>query len=263
VTGHRARKRFGQNFLHDACVVDRIVAAIDPRPGDRLLEIGPGLGAITLPLLEVAGELHVLELDRDLIGPLRARCAGAGILHVQQGDALKFDLATLSQDPASLRVVGNLPYNISTPLIFHLMRQRRLLVDLLFMLQKEVVDRMAAVPGSRSYGRLSVMTQYGCRVQPLFDIGPSSFRPRPKVQSTLVRLVPHRVLPAAADNESVLQSLVRQAFSQRRKTLRNVLRPLLAAGELEALEIDPGARAETLSLHQFVSLANYLTSARS
>jgi 16S rRNA (adenine1518-N6/adenine1519-N6)-dimethyltransferase len=255
---HRPRKRFGQNFLRDDYVIERIVAAVCPRPGEYLLEIGPGMGAITIPLLRTAGTLHVVELDRDLGDPLRDRCAGIGTLHLHLGDALAVDLASLAPTSCLWRLVGNLPYNISTPLLFHLLAQRRLVSDFHFMLQKEVVDRLAAGPGSRSFGRLSVMAQYACRVEALFDIGPDSFRPRPKVHSSFVRLVPNLDPPAVVQDESILQAVVRQAFSQRRKTLRNVLKPLVPAAELEALGIDPGARPETLSVAQYVAIANHV-----
>ncbi|HHO69611.1 MAG TPA: 16S rRNA (adenine(1518)-N(6)/adenine(1519)-N(6))-dimethyltransferase RsmA, partial [Gammaproteobacteria bacterium] len=187
---HRARKRFGQNFLHDPAVIQRIVAAVAPAPGQHLVEIGPGQGAITRPLLAACGELDVVELDRDLIEPLARRLADVGTLRIHNADALRFDFCGLAGD-AGLRVVGNLPYNISTPLLFHLLAQAGCIEDMHFMLQKEVVARMAAAPGGGDYGRLSVMIQYHCEVTPLFGIGPGAFRPAPKVESAFVRLVPH------------------------------------------------------------------------
>jgi 16S rRNA (adenine1518-N6/adenine1519-N6)-dimethyltransferase len=252
---HRPRKRFGQNFLHDPGIIGKIIAAIDPRPDESLVEIGPGQGAITLPLLKAAGKLTVVELDRDLILPLQTRCREAGELTVHNADALRLDFCGLA-DNTPLRVVGNLPYNISTPLLFHLLDQHHCIQDMHFMLQKEVVDRMSAQPGSRQYGRLSVMLQYRCRVTPLFAIGPGAFNPPPKVDSAFVRLDPYAQPPISVDDESVFATLVRQAFAQRRKTLRNTLREMLDANEIKEAGVDPTARAETLSLNAFAALAN-------
>jgi 16S rRNA (adenine1518-N6/adenine1519-N6)-dimethyltransferase len=252
---HRPRKRFGQNFLHDPVVIGRIIAAIQPTPEDHIVEIGPGQGAITLPLLQQSGRLSVVELDRDLVDPLRALCDGAGELSVYNSDALTFDFCSLRID-RPLRIVGNLPYNISTPLLFHLLDQHRCIRDMHFMLQKEVVARMAAAPGSGQYGRLSVMLQYRCRVTPLFGINADAFRPPPQVQSGFVRLEPYDQPIVAVDDEDILDKLVKQAFGQRRKTLRNALREMLTAGEITALGIDPAARAETLPLESFAALAN-------
>ncbi|NOY62622.1 MAG: 16S rRNA (adenine(1518)-N(6)/adenine(1519)-N(6))-dimethyltransferase RsmA, partial [Gammaproteobacteria bacterium] len=189
---HRARKRFGQNFLHDGHVIARIVAAVRPRPGQQIVEIGPGQGALTEPLLDAAGELDVVELDRDLIPLLEQRFNAQQTLRIHQADALKFDFSTLRGDcaDAALRVVGNLPYNISTPLLFHLLSFSGLIKDMHFMLQKEVVDRLAAQPGGGDYGRLSVMMQYHCQVERLFVVKPGSFTPVPKVDSAIVRLTP-------------------------------------------------------------------------
>jgi 16S rRNA (adenine1518-N6/adenine1519-N6)-dimethyltransferase len=252
---HKARKRFGQNFLHDPGIIGRIIAAINPRPDESLVEIGPGQGAITLPLLKAAGKLTVVELDRDLILPLQTHCREAGELTVHNADALRLDFCSLA-DGTRLRVVGNLPYNISTPLLFHLLDQHHCIQDMHFMLQKEVVDRMAAQPGSRQYGRLSVMLQYRCQVTPLFVIGPGAFNPPPKVDSAFVRLDPYAQPPISVDDESVFAALVRQAFAQRRKTLRNTLREMLDANEIKEAGVDPTARAETLSLNAFAALAN-------
>ena len=252
---HRPRKRFGQNFLHDPAIIGKIVQAINPQPDERLVEIGPGHGAITLPLLQAAGRLDVVELDRDLVGPLAERCREIGDLAVHNADALSFDFCSLAEDKP-LRVVGNLPYNISTPLLFHLLDQHRCIRDMYFMLQKEVVERMAAGPGSGTYGRLSVMLQYRCRVTPLFTIGPGAFKPPPKVESAFVRLEPYEQPPVAVDNEAIFDELVRQAFTQRRKTLRNTLRGSLSADDIDAAGIDPAARAETLSLEEFAALSN-------
>ena len=255
---HRPRKRFGQNFLHDPVVIGEIVSAVHPTLHDRLLEIGPGQGAITVPILAAAGELSVVELDRDLIGPLQTRCAEFGKLVVHNADALSFDYCQLAQD-APLRVIGNLPYNISTPLLFHLLQQHHCIKDMHFMLQKEVVERMAASPGSRQYGRLSIMLQYRCRVTPLFNIGPESFDPPPKVDSAFVRLEPFEQPRVQVTDEALFEQLVKQAFSQRRKTLRNTLRDMLDAREMTELGIDPSARAETLAIQDFATLANHLS----
>ncbi|MEI2742860.1 MAG: 16S rRNA (adenine(1518)-N(6)/adenine(1519)-N(6))-dimethyltransferase RsmA [Candidatus Competibacter sp.] len=253
---HRPRKRFGQHFLHDADVIDRIVAAIRPKAGERLVEIGPGLGALTRPLLQVTGELDVVELDRDLLEPLRARCAGAGELRIHHADALTFDFAALQGDGPRLRMAGNLPYNISTPLLFHVLDQADHVRDLHFMLQQEVVERMAAAPGEDAYGRLSVMLQYRCQVEALFEVGPESFRPPPKVRSAVVRLVPRETFPVAVRDQGRFAEVVRRAFSQRRKTLRNALSGLLDAGQIESAGVDAGARAETLDLAAFAALGN-------
>jgi len=252
---HAPRKRFGQNFLHDPGVIGRIVAAIHPLPDEHLVEIGPGQGAITLPLLEAAGRLTAIELDRDLVQPLQSHCRNAGELKVHNTDALCFDFCSLA-DNAALRIVGNLPYNISTPLLFHLLDQSRCIRDMHFMLQKEVVERMAAHPGGGQYGRLSVMLQYRCKVSPLFTIGPGAFTPPPKVESAFVRLEPFAQPPVNVTDEAVFAAVVRQAFAQRRKTLRNTLRGLLDADEIRLAGIDPALRAETLDLEAFAALAN-------
>jgi 16S rRNA (adenine1518-N6/adenine1519-N6)-dimethyltransferase len=254
---HRPRKRFGQNFLHDPAVIGRIVAAINPAGSEQLVEIGPGQGAITVPLLQKAGHLAVVELDRDLVGPLRERCTGLGELSIYNADALRFDFCALAGN-GPLRIVGNLPYNISTPLLFHLLVQHRCIRDMHFMLQKEVVERMAAVPGSRQYGRLSVMLQYRCEVIHLFNIGSGAFSPPPKVESAFVRLLPYAAPPVQVNDAVIFEQLVRQAFAQRRKTLRNALRGMLEADAISALGIDPAARAETLSVSDFAALANHV-----
>jgi 16S rRNA (adenine1518-N6/adenine1519-N6)-dimethyltransferase len=251
----RPRKRFGQNFLRDPMVVARIIQAIDPRPGEHLVEIGPGRGAITTELLKTAGELDAVELDRDLIEPLTQLCARLGRLRIHATDALKLEFRTLAEDGRPLRVVGNLPYNISTPLLFHLLDQAACIQDMHFMLQREVVARMAAEPGSKQYGRLSVMLQTFCEVEPLFDIGPGAFHPPPKVHSAFVRLRPLPEPRVPIPDRPVFEHLVAQAFSQRRKTLRNSLRPLLSPDDLSATGIDPGLRAESLNIAQFARLA--------
>lgn len=255
---HRARKRFGQNFLHDAGVIDRILRAIHPREGERLLEIGPGQGALTEGLLGSGAQLDVVELDKDLVPILQQQFAGRGNFSLHQGDALKFDFNTLGAAPGSLRVVGNLPYNISTPLIFHLLNQAALIRDMHFMLQKEVVERLAASPGGGDWGRLSIMVQYHCRVEHLFNVGPGAFNPPPKVDSAIVRLVPHATLPYPAKDHRLLERVVREAFNQRRKTLRNTLKALLGSEHIEAAGVDGSLRPEQLDLAAFVRLADQL-----
>jgi len=250
---HIARKRFGQHFLADPRAIERIVAAIDPQPGDNLVEIGPGLGALTRPLLERVRHLHVIELDRDLAARLREEHP-ADRLTVHEGDALRFDFSTL---PAPLRVAGNLPYNISTPLLFHIAGVAERCTDLHFMLQKEVVDRMVAAPAGPEYGRLSVMLQYRFRMQRLFTVAPGAFRPPPKVWSAVVRLVPRAAGELDALDESVFARVVAKAFSTRRKTLKNALAGLVSADELAALGIDAGLRAEALPAAAFVAIANH------
>jgi 16S rRNA (adenine1518-N6/adenine1519-N6)-dimethyltransferase len=256
---HRARKRFGQNFLHDAGVIDRIMRAIHAQPGERLLEIGPGQGALTGDLLSSGAQLDVIEIDRDLVAMLNHQFASNPAFHMNQGDALKFDFNSLNPAPRSLRVVGNLPYNISTPLIFHLLANAGLIRDMHFMLQKEVVERMAATPGGGDWGRLSIMVQYHCRVEHLFNVGPGSFNPPPKVDSAIVRLTPYDVLPCPAKDHRLLERVVREAFNQRRKTLRNTLKALLPSDEIEAAGVDGSLRPEQLDLAAFVRLADQLS----
>lgn len=256
-TGHQARKRFGQNFLHDAGVIDRIVRAIHPLPGDALVEIGPGLGALTEGLLAAVPDLQVIELDRDLIPALRTQFFNYPQLKIHQADALQFDFHAIA-DGRPLRIVGNLPYNISTPLIFHLLSHAGIIGDMHFMLQKEVVARLAAVPGDPAYGRLSLMAQYYCKVQPLFVVGPGAFRPAPKVDSAIVRLVPHQQLPYPADALPWLEQIVRTAFSARRKMLRKGLAPYLSAEDWVALAIDDKLRPENLTLADYVKIANWV-----
>lgn len=248
---HKARKRFGQNFLSDPNILRKIVTAIRPRPDDVMVEIGPGLGAMTAPLLETLKHLHVVEIDRDLIARLKEEFP-AGKLTIHAGDALKFDFGSLGE---KIRVVGNLPYNISTPILFHLAAFASQVEDMHFMLQKEVVDRMAAEPGSDAYGRLSVMLQYRFMVERLFIVPPGAFRPAPKVDSAIVRLIPYATLPHPAKDEALFGRVVTAAFSQRRKTLRNTLRDFLTPDDWAATGIDPGLRAENLGVEQFVILA--------
>lgn len=259
---HQPRKRFGQHFLHDPGVIRRIVAAIAPQPQDRMVEIGPGLGALTSPLLAALNELHAIEIDRDAIRQLRELTRDDPRLRIHSADVLEFSLAHIYEgqsEDTRLRLVGNLPYNISTPLLFHLIEQRRHILDMHFMLQKEVVDRMAAAPDSDHYGRLTVMLAPWVRVEPLFDIGPGAFRPPPKVVSTVVRLTPHSV-PLDIGEPRHFATVVAAAFSQRRKTLRNSLKPLLDTEDIVAAGIDPGLRAEVLSPAEFVALSRRLAS---
>jgi 16S rRNA (adenine1518-N6/adenine1519-N6)-dimethyltransferase len=257
---HRARKRFGQNFLHDAGVIHRILRAIHPLAGEHLLEIGPGQGALTEGLLSSGAHLDLVELDLDLIPLLQTRFGHLANFHLHQGDALKFDFSRLVSAPHSLRVIGNLPYNISTPLIFHLLEGAGMIRDMHFMLQKEVVQRMAAQPGGGDWGRLSIMVQYHCRVEHLFDVGPGAFQPAPKVDSAIVRLVPHSILPFPALDHRLLEAVVREAFNQRRKTLRNALKNLLDSSDLEMAAVDGSKRPEQLDLAAFVRLADRLAS---
>ncbi|MDK9726085.1 MAG: 16S rRNA (adenine(1518)-N(6)/adenine(1519)-N(6))-dimethyltransferase RsmA [Sterolibacteriaceae bacterium MAG5] len=255
VSGHTARRRFGQNFLVAPGVIRGIVDAIAPRRDDRMVEIGPGLGALTEPLLACLDHLHVVEIDRDLIARLRRRFP-ADRLSIHEGDALAFDFGSLG---APLRIVGNLPYNISTPLLFHLAGFAERIGDMHFMLQKEVVDRMAAAPGSGDFGRLSVMLQYRFHVECLFPVPPEAFDPAPKVDSAIVRLIPRAAAERTARDEEVLARVVAAAFSQRRKMLRNTLREMIPADGLTALGIAPTARAEDLAVADFVALANSLS----
>lgn len=252
---HHPRKRFGQHFLHDPGIIRRILAAVDPRPGQRLVEIGPGRGAITVGLLAAAARLDVVELDRDLIEPLSRLCADSGELLIHNADALRFDLCGLYPGER-LRLVGNLPYNISTPLLFRFLAQADCLQDMHLMLQREVGERICALPGSRIYGRLSVMVQVYCRTEALFRIGPGAFVPAPKVDSVLLRLTPLRPLPVPVQDPVFLAQLVARAFSQRRKTLRNSLKGVVDAELLEAQGLDPGQRAEEVPVAGFVGLAN-------
>lgn len=253
----RARKRFGQNFLRDESIIRRIVAAIRPQPEQQLLEIGPGRGALTAALLGRGCRLLAIELDRDLVPLLQQQFGANPNFSLQQGDALQLDIKTLGFD-RPLRVVGNLPYNISTPLIFHLLAQAGQIADMHFMLQKEVVERLAAGPGSKTYGRLGIMAQYFCEVELLFEVPPGAFIPAPKVQSAIVRLIPHKVLPHPARSLPLLEQVVRTAFNQRRKTLRNALSELIDAEQIAALDIDPGIRPERLSLADYVRIADAL-----
>jgi 16S rRNA (adenine1518-N6/adenine1519-N6)-dimethyltransferase len=259
VEHHIPRKRFGQHFLHDASVIRRIIQALAPKPGQTIVEIGPGLGALTLPLLQQVEELQVVELDRDIIPRLQAASSGHGRLQIHQADALNFDFGTLAPPARKLRLVGNLPYNISTPLLFHLLTQADVITDMLFMLQKEVVDRMVAKAGDEAYGRLSVSLAAQADVEALFDVGRGAFTPPPKVESAVVRLVP-RPAPFKITEPQVFSRVVAAAFSQRRKTLSNSLRELLTRNEISQLGVDPQARAERISPAEFAQLANHVAS---
>lgn len=251
----RAKKRFGQHFLTDRHYISRIVSAIAPARDDVLVEIGPGPGAITEPLMDRLLHLHAVEVDRDLAGDLRARFAPER-LTVHEADVLAFDFACLGP---RFRAAGNLPYNISTPFLFHLATYAGQLIDGTFMLQKEVVDRMVAAPGTAAYGRLSVMLQYRFGMKRLFDVPPGAFTPPPKVDSAIVRIVPLPAERLRARDESRFAAFVTAGFGQRRKTLGNTLKPFLAADAIAALGIDPKRRAETLSVAEFVALADHVS----
>lgn len=252
---HVPRKRFGQHFLHDPAWIGRIVQAVEPRGDDLMVEIGPGQGALTAPLLERLKELHAVELDRDLAAQLRQRFpADRLILH--GADALEFDFAGLAAPPRLLRIVGNLPYNISTPLLFKLLEQRHAITDMHFMLQREVVERMAAEPGSKRYGRLTVMLSLHATIEPLFDIGPGAFKPPPRVWSSVVRLVPRPHPLAEISDSDIFARVVASVFSQRRKTLANGLKGWLTKEQIQSLDLDPSVRGETLAPGSFAALAN-------
>jgi 16S rRNA (adenine1518-N6/adenine1519-N6)-dimethyltransferase len=258
--GHTARKRFGQNFLHDDYVIGKIVSAINPQSGQNLVEIGPGLGALTDPVCDEVDALTVVELDRDLAKRLRHHPFNGSKLNVIEQDAMTLDftalLKSMPEPETKLRVFGNLPYNISTPLMFHLFDHAASIEDMHFMLQKEVVNRLAAGPGSKSYGRLSVMAQYYCHVIPVLNVPPGAFKPPPKVDSAVVRLVPHATAPVDVTSLNTLERVCAQAFNQRRKTIRNSLKDCLSETQISELGLDPTSRAEVLSLKDFATLAN-------
>lgn len=255
---HRARKRFGQNFLTDSSILEKIMKAVAPNTVDKIIEIGPGQGALTELIINKDTELHAIEIDRDLAAYLRDKYANHSHFHLHENDVLKVDFNTLLSASQPARIVGNLPYNISTPLIFHLLKYLPGIKDMLFMLQLEVVERMAAKPGSKSYGRLSIMVQYYCQVEKLFNVPPSAFSPAPKVDSAIVKLTPHKKPPDALVSPEELTNLLRQAFAQRRKTLRNNLNNLISAEDLKSLDIDPGLRPENLSLDDYVRICKHL-----
>jgi len=250
----KARKRFGQNFLNDQSVIDDIVAAIDPQLGQHLVEIGPGRAALTLPLLQNSDQLDVVELDRDLVPLLKARLSEFKHLSIHEADALSFDYKSLVKDNEKLRVIGNLPYNITTPLLFHLLNQAECIEDMCFMLQKEVVQRICAKPGGKQYGRLSVMVQYQCQAEMLFIVPPEAFEPIPKVDSAIIYLRPLRDFVGGEICIDSLGKLVTQAFSQRRKTIANTLKKLVSKEMLIAEGIELEQRPETVSVSQYVGL---------
>ena len=254
---HTPRKRFGQHFLHDQYVIQRIIDEItagDPAP---IVEIGPGAGALTIPLLQAIGKLTAVEIDRDLAPSLAAACRDIGNLDLHVTDALKFDFTSLARGE-KIRIVGNLPYNISTPLLFHLLQDLHCIDYMLFMMQKEVVDRICAEPGSRDYGRLSVMLQSQCRTERLFNIAPGSFTPPPKVESSIIRLTPISTDQIDIHNAELFSSVVKQAFSQRRKTIRNSLKGMVDDEILAGAGIDSNVRAENLSIYEYKKLANFI-----
>jgi 16S rRNA (adenine1518-N6/adenine1519-N6)-dimethyltransferase len=255
---HKARKRFGQNFLIDYGIIRDIVRSVHPQKDDLIVEIGPGKGAITELLAAECDNLSVIELDRDLVPWLKVKFEKHPNFQLFQADALRFDFRQLMKDEKPIRIVGNLPYNISTPLIFHLLTYADRVQDMHFMLQKEVVKRMAAGPGSGAYGRLGIMVQYYCQVENLFNVPPESFDPAPKVDSAIVRLIPHKQLPFVANNVKTLESLVNTAFQQRRKTLRNTLKKLLSEEQLASLPVDLSLRPENISLEDYVKMSNLL-----
>jgi len=255
---HKARKRFGQNFLTDTSVIDRIIQSINPQTNEKLVEIGPGLGALTCPLMKALGKLDVIELDRDIIPKLRMNCGLIGELNIHNVDVLKFDFSELSKNSEQLRIVGNLPYNISTPIMFHLVNYAQIISDMHFMLQKEVVTRLAAKANTSDYSRLSVMAQYHFKVSPLFLVAPEAFSPRPKVDSAIVRLQPQKEKPVNVGDEKFFAKLITRAFSQRRKTLRNVLKDVCSNDQLSAASIDPGQRAQEINLTQFADLSRLM-----
>ena len=260
-----AKKHLGQNFLHEKGVIEKIVQAIDPRPGDVLVEIGPGQGALPFPLLKKHGELPAIEFDRDLHAPLQAAAREHGTLHLIEGDVLGVDFTALAaqrgDSRGQIRLVGNLPYNLSSPILFHALDHAAAIRDMHFMLQKEVVERMAAGPGSKVYGRLSVMLQAYCSVTPLFVVPPGAFRPAPKVDSAVVRLLPKPAECIEVRDRAVFANVVRAAFGQRRKTLRNALNGVADAAAIEAAGLRADARAEQVEVAGFVRLANLLLGA--
>lgn len=252
---HRPRKRFGQHFLHDKAIIQRIVAALDPKPADYLIEIGPGQGALTFPILQKVKKLEVIEFDRDLVAALNQQANQKLLIH--SADVLQFDFFTIKPESEMLRVFGNLPYNISTPLIFHLLTYANRIEDMLFMLQKEVADRLAACANTPEYGRLSVMVQYHCEVEILFDVPPQAFSPPPKVWSSIIRLKPYRKLPYPAKNYDAFAAIVKAAFGQRRKQLRNSLKEFIDDNIWAKFPALSHARAENLTVKDFVELSGY------
>ena len=255
------RKRFGQHFLHDKGVIDHIVATLAPRPEEHLIEIGPGQGALTVPVLRRTKQLEAVEFDRDLIPVLSERAKAAGDLTIYSADVLSFDFASVKKDERMLRVFGNLPYNISSPLIFHLLDYANIISDMLFMLQKEMAERLAATPGEHN-GRLSIMVQYHCETNLLFNVPPSAFYPPPEVQSSIVQLVPYRECPYPVKDHALFAAVVKQAFGQRRKTLRNSLRTLVNDEVWSRTTIRPNLRPEELSVKEFVEISNAVSQSK-
>ncbi|OCG14423.1 16S rRNA (adenine(1518)-N(6)/adenine(1519)-N(6))-dimethyltransferase [Gilliamella sp. wkB292] len=255
--GHFARKRFGQNFLHDDYIIESIVAAIQPKSDQALVEIGPGLAALTVPVSKYVDHLTVIEIDRDLASRLIDNPLLKNKLTVIEQDALTFNFNELNQQLGKpLRVFGNLPYNISTPLMFHLFEYANIIDDMHFMLQKEVVTRLVAAPNSKDYGRLSVMAQYYCQIIPVLEVPPTAFKPAPKVNSAVVKLIPYKQKPYLVDDVKILSRITTEAFNQRRKTIRNSLSNMFTTDQLIELDIDPNLRAENLSVQQYCKLAN-------
>lgn len=255
--GHFARKRFGQNFLHDDYIIESIIAAIQPKADQALVEIGPGLAALTIPVSKYVDHLTVVEIDRDLASRLIDNPLLNDKLTVIEQDALTFDFNELKQQLGKpLRVFGNLPYNISTPLMFHLFEYANIITDMHFMLQKEVVTRLVAAPNSKDYGRLSVMAQYFCQIIPVLEVPPTSFKPAPKVDSAVVKLIPYKEKPYQVNDVKILSRVTTEAFNQRRKTIRNSLGNMFTAEQLVELNIDPNLRAENLTVQQYCQLAN-------
>jgi len=250
----KARKRFGQHFLHDQHVIHRIIETLDLDSDLTLVEIGPGPGALTIPLLARINTLHVVEIDNDLSDYLEQACQGKGNLVIHRGDVLKFNFCAKFQ--GKINVVGNLPYNISTPLLFHMLDQISCINQMVFMLQKEVADRICAVPGTRDYGRLTIMIQSMCDAEHLFDVGASSFSPPPKVESSVIKLSAATSAGIKIYDRDIFSRIVRAAFSKRRKTIRNALRDYVNAEEIIAAGIIPSARPEVLSVETFAKLAN-------
>lgn len=252
---HTPRKRFGQNFLIDPFVIQQIVQSIAPQKNQHLVEIGPGRGAITQPLVTEVNQLDVIELDRDLIAPLQHRFAQYKNLIIHQADALTFDFNQLTAEEKTLRIVGNLPYNISTPLLFHLLQFSPIISDMHFMLQKEVVDRLTAKCNTPHWGRLSIMMQYHCQTTALFEVPPSAFQPAPKVQSAVVKLIPYAKPPFIAENYAHFADIVRMAFSKRRKMIRNSLKEKVSVTDLQKININPELRPEQLSIEDYVKIS--------
>lgn len=255
---HRARKRFGQNFLQDNGIIYQIIQVIQPKSDDTLVEIGPGLGALTHPLLKCASVIAV-EIDRDLSANLSAMPDAKNKLTIINQDALSLNFCQWGE---GIRIIGNLPYNISTPLLFHLLQYTKCIKDMHFMLQKEVADRIAASPGSKNYGRLSVMLQYYCQTSLLFDVPPESFFPKPKVNSAIIRLTPHITNPFEKVDYTVLENVTAKAFAMRRKTIFNNLKQWISLDDLKSLSIDPQQRPEQLTIAEFVRLAKFLQETR-